>query len=176
MSRNLIDCLRLEVCVSVTKKTASRTTWRCVVPSASSYCHPSCLFCSKENNGSTEILAHSYQTTRRHIPEDYHLHFDKLRSHPRKASISSVRVYGTIREWLNVYFLKSDAQYVRSMLQPQHSGGPRSSEMLCCVGWLLVTDVRLQWEGMTSPTDSQGVALLSGSLDLSLCWGFLGRT
>ena len=28
-----------------------------------------------------------------------------------------------------------------------------------------------EWEGMKSPTNSQGVALLSGSLDLSLSWG-----
>jgi len=34
----------------------------------------------------------------------------------------------------------------------------------------------LQSEGMKSPTNSQGVALLSGSLDLSPSWGFLGRT
>ena len=28
---------------------------------------------------------------------------------------------------------------------------------------------------MKLPTDPQGVALLSGSLDLSISWGFLGR-
>jgi len=30
-------------------------------------------------------------------------------------------------------------------------------------------------EGMKSPTNSQGVAVLSGSLDLSISWGFLDK-
>lgn len=44
------DRLELEAFMAVTTKIVSRMTWRCAVPSASLYCHPPCLFCSKEDN------------------------------------------------------------------------------------------------------------------------------